>query len=198
MTGDPEERDVAGRADNAPSSKARTHGLKERALDEARRFVLLFLYLWVLFGLFVLNERIILREQGLNFAAQGFAVFNAFILAKVMLVLEDLNLSRWLDRRPLIYPILHDSILFSVLFIAFHVVEEVVVGLFKGEDARSSVPAIGGGGLAGVLCVAVILFFALVPFFAFRNFNRALGPGRMRAMLFGPAQPNRSGATPIN
>ena len=153
----------------------------------------LFLYLWILFGLFVLNQRIVLREEDINFTAQGFAVINAFILAKVMLVLEDLNLSRWLDRRPLIYPILHDSILFSILFIAFHVVEEIVVGLFKGDHA-AHVPVIGGGGLAGVVCVAAILFFALIPFFAFRNFNRALGPGRMKALLFGsplrpPAEP---------
>lgn len=179
-----------GKAGDMLSSKDQTHGLKERAVDEARRFVVLFLYLWVLFGLFVLNERIILRQHGVDFAAHGFAVFNAFILAKVMLVLEDLNLGRWLDRRPLIYPILHDSILFAVLFIAFHVVEEIVVGLFRGEGARSSVPAMGGGGFAGVVCVAVILFFALIPFFAFRTFNRALGPGRMWRLLFGSAVPD--------
>src|SRR6266550_8367749 len=49
----------------------------------------------------------------------------------------------------------------------------------------ASIPAIGGGGLAGVVCVAVILFVALIPFFAFRNVSRELGPGRLNAMLFG-------------
>jgi len=175
---DSEEREVA----TLPKEGA--HKLEARILDEARRFVVLFLYLWILFGLFVLNERIILREHGIGFASQGFAVFNALILAKIMLVLEDLNLSRWLARRPLIYPILHDSLLFSILFVAFHVLEEIMVGLFRGETAASSVPAIGGGGLAGVLCVALILFFSLIPYFAFRNFSRALGPSRIEAMLF--------------
>ena len=159
--------------------------MKERAINELKRFVVLFLYLWLLFGLFVLNERIILREHGINFAAQGFAVFNALVLAKVMLVAEDLNLGRWLDRRPLIYPILHDASLFTALFIIFHVAEELVIGLIKGESVRSSVPAIGGGGVAGLLCVAVISFVALIPYFTVRNLSRALGVGRLQALLFG-------------
>jgi hypothetical protein len=167
------------------SAPNRTHGLRERIVEEIRRFVVLFLYLWLLFGLFVLNESIILRQHGIGFAAQGFAVFNALVLAKVMLVAEDLNFGRWLDRRPLIYPILHDALLFTVLFIAFHVAEKVVIGLIKGASVRSSVPAIGGGGLAGLLCVAVIFFVALIPYFAVRNLSRALGPGRLSALLFG-------------
>ncbi|CAH1654737.1 MULTISPECIES: hypothetical protein [unclassified Chelatococcus] len=164
---------------------ALTGRLAARGLSEIKRFVILFLYLWVLFGLFVLNQRIILREHDINFTSQGFALINAFIMAKVMLILETINLSRWLHRRPLIYPIVHDAFLFSVSFIIFHVAEEMVLGLFRGETAEHSVPTIGGGGLAGIVCVAVILFFALIPFFAFQNFNRALGPGRMKAMLFG-------------
>jgi len=155
-------------------------------LAEGRQFVVLFLYLWVLFGLFVLNERIILNQHGIDFAAHGFALLNAFILAKVMLVAEHMNLSRWLNRRPLIYPILHDSILFAVIFLLFHEVERLLVTWVKGEAAAASIPNIGGGGIAGIVCVAVILFFTLIPFFAFRSFNRVLGPDRMHSMLFGP------------
>lgn len=178
MTLDPAPRDPGPAA--APGG--RLSRLQTRAVDEAKRFLVLFLYLWLLFGLFVLNERIILREHGINFRAQGFAVINAFILAKVMLVLEDINLSRRFYERPLIFTILRDAGLFAALFILFHIVEEMIVGLVKGEPV--GFPAIGGGGAAGLACVAVILFVALIPFFAFRNFSNVLGPGRMKAMLF--------------
>jgi hypothetical protein len=67
------------------------------------------------------------------------------------------------------------------------VVEHLVVGLVERETVAESIPAIGGGGLAGVICVAVILFVAMIPFFAFRNVSRVLGPGRLHAMLFGTA-----------
>jgi hypothetical protein len=77
------------------------------------------------------------------------------------------------------------------LFICFHIAEEVVIGLVHGQSLAASVPAIGGGGVAGLVCVAVIVFIALIPFFGFRDLSRALGSERMRTLLFGapPYQP---------
>jgi hypothetical protein len=155
-----------------------------RKAKERIRFALMFFYLWALFLLFVLNEDVVLRQRGISFSVHGFAFFNALVLAKVMLVAEDLDLGRWLQRRPLIYPILHESLLLTALFISFHVVEHIVIGWFKGETLAASVPHIGGGGLAGLACVAVILFVALIPFFACKHVGRELGEGRLRAMLF--------------
>jgi hypothetical protein len=86
----------------------------------------------------------------------------------------------------LIYSILYESLLLTALFICFHVVEHIVIGRFKGEALATSVPHIGGGGLAWLACVAGILFIALIPFFAFKYIGRALGEGRLRAMLFRP------------
>ena len=137
-----------------------------------------------MFGLFALHERIILREQGINFTAQGFALVNALVLANVMLVAENINFGRWLNRRPLIYPILYDAFLFAVLFIVFHVVEDLVIGLIHGQSVQASIPVIGGGGAVGLLCVAVILFVALIPYFAVKKLNLALGPDRLKALLF--------------
>ena len=161
----------------------RSSRLKARAIAEFKRFLVLFLYLWLMFGLFALHERIILREQGINFTAQGLALINALVLAKVMLLAEAVDFGRWLKRRPLIYPILHDAFLFAALFIVFHVVEDVVIGLVHGEAVRASIPVIGGGGLAGLISVAVILFVALIPYFAVKNLSLALGPGRLKQLL---------------
>ncbi len=169
------------------SRRNRGQLLKERAIEELRRFVILFVYLWILFGLFVLNERIILRQQGIGFSSQGFAAINALVLAKVMLIAEDLNLGHRLGDRPLIFPILGDSLLFTVLFIAFHVLEKVGIGLFEGGSLANSVPAIGGGGMGGLMCVAAILFVALIPYFGFSLVSRTMGPGRLNSMLFGTA-----------
>jgi hypothetical protein len=173
--------------DSSSPINDRTSGLRERALEEARRFVVMFFYLWILFGMFVLNERIILDQRGIGFAPHGFALLNALVLAKVMLLTEGLNLGRWLRRRPLIYPILFESLLLTAMFICFHVVEHLVVGLARKETVEQSIPVMGGGGWAGVACVAVILFVALIPFFAFRNVSRELGPGQLHALLFGTA-----------
>ena len=68
----------------------------------------MFLYLWAMFALFALHEKIVLREVGASLPSQGFAFVNALVLAKVMLIAEDLNLGNWLQGRPLIFPILHE------------------------------------------------------------------------------------------
>jgi hypothetical protein len=73
------------------------------------------------------------------------------------------------------------------MFICFHIVEHMVIGLFHGETIAASIPAIGGRGFAGLVCVAVILFIILIPFFGFRAISRELGPGQLNAMLFGTA-----------
>ncbi|MBS0558631.1 MAG: hypothetical protein JSR21_01110 [Proteobacteria bacterium] len=162
---------------------AKPRSLKHRVAHEAIRFFWIFLYLWVLFGLFVLNERIILGQRGIGFASQGFALVNAFVLAKVMLVAEDLKFGGWFCNRPLVVPIVADSALFAALFLVTHILEEVIVGLIHGHSAVSSVPAIGQGGIAGAITVSVILFVALLPYFSYMHLGRIIGPERLRGWL---------------
>lgn len=167
------------------STHPRAQKVKAALIHEVKRYLVMFFYLWALLGLFVLNEKVTLREHGIDFAPHGFALINALILAKVMLIAEDLNLGARLQPRPLIYPIVTEALLLSALFIVFHVIERMVVGLVAGEAFATSVPSIGGGGLIGLVCVALILFISLIPYFAFRRVSRELGPGRMKEMMLG-------------
>lgn len=175
----------AGAAVAAPGASAHSaRSLKAKAAEEFRRFFVLFLYLWVLFGVFVLNQGVVLREHGFNFAMQGFAFINALVFAKVMMLFEIFDPGRWLRRRPLIYPILYETLLLTVLFLVAHVVEKTIEGLLRGKTIGDSVPLIGGGGPAGFLSIIAILFIALIPFFGLRNLNLAFGEGRLWAMIF--------------
>jgi hypothetical protein len=183
MADDPAQRDTVPPGER--HDEGRGKALRERAVEEARRFLVMFLYIWLWFALFQVYQRMLLRESGIGAASQGFALFNALVLAKVMLVAEDLKIGRWWRARPLIYPILTESLAFAVVFIVFHIVEHVVVGVISGEGVRASVPVIGGGGLAGLFSVAALYFVALIPFFAFRNLGREIGESRLNAMLFG-------------
>jgi hypothetical protein len=154
-----------------------------RALREFRRMLGMFFYLWIVFALFVANEQVILAQHQIDFRAQGFAIINALVLAKVMLVAESLHLGKRYEDRPLIYPIVHKALVFSLIFIGFHAVERIVVGMLHGRSLVESFPAMGGGGLVGILCVAAIMFLSLMPFFAFWEVGRVIGRKELWSLL---------------
>ena len=106
--------------------------LKEKAVFQLKEFFGIFLYLWVLFALFAIHHSIILVEKRINYQAQGFAIINALILAKLMLIGEDLHLGKRFEDKPLIYSILYKSLVFCVFFIGFHIIEEMAVGVIRG------------------------------------------------------------------
>lgn len=103
--------------------------LKERAFEEFKRFVAIFLYLWVVFGLLSLHKSLVLSQQHLDYEEHAFAIINAFVFAKVLLVGEEFHLGRRFQNRPLIYSILYKCLVFSVVLIFFHVIESVAVGI---------------------------------------------------------------------
>jgi len=170
--------------DEGRGRSERIANLKKGALREAKRFLAMFLYLWVLFALFVLHESIVLAQHDVTFSPYGIALVNALVLAKVMLVAEDLHLGRWLEGKPLVYPILYKSAAFTVVFICVHVAETFIEGILRGKTALASLPAIGAGGLEHIVSAGVIVSFALIPFFAFTEFRRVVGESELRALLF--------------
>jgi hypothetical protein len=168
----------------------------ERIIHEIKEFVGMAAYLWMLFGLFALHESIVLEQHHINYKFYGFAMVNAIVLAKVMLVAEDLRLGERFQGGPLVYPILYKAFLFSIVFICFDVVEEVLIGIVKGKTLLASMPSIGGGSLGGVLSVGAIVAFALIPFFAFREIGRVIGERELHILLFArgrQADPGQSG-----
>jgi len=143
----------------------------------------MFIYLWLILALFAIHRSTILAEQHLNYQAQGFAIVNALILAKVMLIGEDLNLGNRFREKPLVHSILYKSLVFAVFFICFHIFEEVVVGVFRGKTVAQSLPTIGGGSLQGIVSVGAIVFVSLIPFFAFREIGRVIGKRELWSLI---------------
>ena len=106
--------------------------VKQKVLTEGRKLFWIFLYLWVLLGLFAIHKSIVLNEQNV-FYHQGFAFINAWLLAKVMLTAEIFHVADNLKRKPLMYPIVFKSAVFSIILISFYIFEEVLVGMWRGK-----------------------------------------------------------------
>src|SRR5271165_2272584 len=166
------------------TSEMRKPNLTQRVLEELKKFSVMFLYLFLLFALFNIHESLILRKHQISFSNYGFALINALVLAKVMLVAEDLHLGSRFKGSPLVYPILFKSIVFAIVLICFHILENVTIGMWHGMTMVQSIPGVGGGGLKGVFSVGAILAVALVPFFAFREISRVVGASKLLSLVF--------------
>jgi len=169
--------------ENVPVPQPRN--LKERAFEEFKRLVAIFLYLWVVFGLLSIHTSLVLSQQHLDYEEHAFAIINAFVFAKVLLVGEELHLGRRFQNRPLIYPVLYKCLVFSVVLIFFHLIESVGVGIWHGNTLAASIPPMLGWNPKGLLAVGFICFVLLIPFFGFREMARVLGRTEMRNLFFG-------------
>jgi hypothetical protein len=186
------------RMDREPSG-SRAAGAGERAgheggwrrwlIHEARRTLFILLYLYVMFGLFLLHESVVLARYNIPFTRYGYALFTAIVLAKVMLVMEDFHVANRFKTKPLIYSILYKSVVCAVVFLVFYIGEETIAGLIRGKTLFASFPEIGGGTPLGFAVALVIVSLALVPYFAFKEMGEALGEGKLRAVLFTRPRP---------
>jgi len=177
-------QNVTGAASATGAAASEKPSLKSRALDELRHYAVITLYLWVFFALFSLNRRMILQEHGISVWRQSFAIVNALVFAKVILIAQALNLEAGLRKYPRIFIVLGNSLLFTIVLLAFHILEEAIKAWIQGRPLVTSIADFGGGTLSGFLTVGAIFFAALIPFFGIQEVARAVGRRALWDLFF--------------
>lgn len=159
-------------------------GWKPRIIHELREYAVNVVYLALFFGAFTWYRRLILAEYGISYVHYGVALVEALILAKIVMIGDVLGLARKLEEKPLILTTLYDTLVFSLWVVVFSLVEHMVVGLVRGEGLRGGVDELMRQGAYELLARALVMFFAFIPFFAFREMERVQGEGRIWALFF--------------
>jgi hypothetical protein len=160
--------------------------LKHQVVHQAREYLVISCYLFVVFSLFVLYKWVILAEEHIDFALHGFALFNALALAKVMLVAQELHLANQFPDAPLIYPTLLKSFVFTIVLACFKIVEEGVMGIVHGKSFHESAVLVAGASWKEELILASLFFVMLIPFFGFTELRRVFGADRLVGAFFRP------------
>jgi hypothetical protein len=160
-------------------------GLKQKTIHELWELAWIFLYLAFFFCSLELYSVLLLRDFHVKYLNFGFAVINALVVAKIILLGEYAKLGRKYEERPLIQSAAYKALLFVLLVFAFHLVEELVkrflhTGHFAGAFSETHMNDIVGRG--------VVVFCTFLPLFAFREARRVLGEQRFLDLFF------RSGA----
>ena len=173
--------------------------MKEKAIEETKRFIAIALYIWVFLVVLELHRFAVLREVHVNSLPGhrfGFAAINALMLGKVILIGQVLHVGHQLNEKRLIHAVLFKSAIFALLLICFEIVEEVIVGLIHGKSLAASIPQFWGGGLEGILLAGLMAFVALIPFFLFTEVQSVIGRDKLRSLIFQERSKPAAGAQP--
>jgi hypothetical protein len=158
--------------------------IKHKFFKATKEFVVIALYLWLVFGLFAIYRSVILAKDHVSIPEESFALINALVLGKVVLSARKLHLGNFVDDAPLIYPTLVKSALFAAILAVFKILEEAAGALYRGKSFHEGIADLGGGTWQGIVCLAVILFLLLIPFFGFAELQRVLGEGKLQELFF--------------
>ena len=172
------------------SKKSAGPGLKQKAIHEFKEMVVLALYLAFFFCALAAYSMLLVRQFKVEYWNYGFALINALVIAKVILIGEYAKVGRRYEARPLLLSAIYKAFLFLLLVFAFHIVEEVIKRLLHAESVLSAFHDIRIDDLLGR---SIVIFCVFIPLFAFREFRRVLGEDKFYALVFRSEKAGRSG-----
>jgi len=163
--------------------------LKQKAKHEGRELLVVTLYLAFFFCALATYNMLLLREYHVQYWNYTFALINALVVAKVILIGEYAHVGKRHEDKPLFLSAIWKAFLFSLLVFAFHIVEEVIKRLIHGADMAAASRDIR---INELLARSLIIFCTFIPLFAFREFRRVIGEDEFRAMVFGSGEKGKA------
>ena len=157
---------------------------KRKIVHEVVEYWINVCYLTLVFAAFTQYRRFLLAAHDITYTNYGFAVIEALVLAKVIMIGDVVRLGRGLDQKPLIYPTLYKTVVFTLFVGVFKVIEEVIKGLWKGKGLTGGLADFFEKGPYELLANSLIVFVAFIPFFAVKELGRVLGEDKIRGLFF--------------
>jgi hypothetical protein len=164
--------------------------LKEKAAEEVRLMMIIAAYLAAFFIAFLTYRRLISREFGVTSFHYGFALIEALVIAKVILIGKALGLGQKHTGRVLAMRVLRVSVIYAILVGIFSVLEHAIEGLIHHKTFAESLQELASQGKWEILGKTLVIFVAFIPFFALWELDASLGDRKLVQIFFrkGPIQ----------
>lgn len=161
-----------------------TGGWKAKVGHELIEYGFNVVYLTLVFASFTVYRRLVLAAYDITYTNYWVAVIEALILGKVIMIGAILRLGRGLEDKPLIYPTLYKTAVFTAFVAGFKVLEHVIKGVWDGEGVAGGLAELSENGLEVVLANSLVVLVAFIPFFAVRELGRVLGTKKIWDLFF--------------
>jgi hypothetical protein len=158
--------------------------VRKAIVHETQQLVEITLFLAAFFVALTTYRRLLLAEYNIGYFEYGYAIVEALVLAKVILIGEALGLGERYAERPLMVPVLWKTLVFGILIAIFSLLEHFVGARVHGEPLASALPSLKGPRGYELLARVMVTLIALVPLLAFRETERVLGEGKLFDLFF--------------
>lgn len=162
-------------------------GWKEKFVHEMAEYAINVIYLALVFAAFTQYRRLVLAAHDIIYTNYWVAVIQALILGKVIMIGAVFRLGRSLEQRPLIFPTLYKAVVFTFLVVVLNLVEHALKGIWTGNGVAGGFAEFLDRGPHELLAGSLVIFVALIPFFAVKELGRVLGEEKIWALFFGKA-----------
>jgi len=149
-----------------------------------RKFGLIAAFLFFFFGAFTTYRRLILRQYDIDYFQYGYSLVEALILGKVVLLGEVFHLGERFRGKPLIVPTLYRTFTFSLLVLAFAVIEHFFTGFIHGHSFAASLQELTATTGAQIGAKVIVMFIAFIPMFAIWEISNLFEAGKLFELFF--------------
>ena len=162
---------------------------RKRIAHEFKELMVVFLFLAPFFISAKIYRMYLSGESGDILINCGTALVAALVLSKVILIGELAKLGGRSENKPLIVSTIHKALMFTALYLVFHILEDATRDRLHGRAFMGSVyqSVTDWGALTSR---ALFMFFAFIPFFALREIRRVMGAEAFRNLFFGKRRPS--------
>lgn len=158
--------------------------VKNRLLHEIRLFFIYTLFFAFFLNLFQLYKSLILGEYAINYVRYGYSLFEAVILAKIILLGETLKLGERFQSKPLIYSVMYKTVIFTFFTFIFALFEHFIVGYIRGKDFNFLFQELLNKSLDQILATVLVMSFVYILFFSLVDLSRVIGQKKMFELFF--------------
>jgi hypothetical protein len=173
-------------------------GWKQKVVAEFIEYWVVVAYLFWFFAVFTWYRRFVLAEYHISYAHYSFALVEALVLAKLILIGDALRFGQKLDHKPLIVPTLWKAAVFSLWVAVFSILEHTVEGLLRHQGLAAGFGELASTGKYELLARCLVMFSVFIPFFACKELGRILGEGQLLALFFRGARLTGSWKQPLH
>ncbi len=166
------------------ASEIKKGTLKQKLFHELGEYGINIIYLTLVFAAFTEYRRLLLAAHDITYENYWVALIEAVVLGKVIMIGSVARLGRGLESKPLIFPTLYKTVVFILFVALFKLLEHGLKGLWKGQGFMGGLVELFAKGSHELLANSLVVFVALVPFFAVKELGRVLGEQKIRDLFF--------------